>query len=198
MIEVVVAQGLASSTEVAAKGRVQGFPVEDVLGPGRYVIRLNGESLEVSGPEGLQKGDRVRVVGERRAEASGTQEWAEAATLQEAILLPLAFGGPKAALRVEVSVPKGKKKPGKPIAVFFLVETDTTYVGKTQWGIHLRGRRLALQLYQETPTGELPDPGWAQALVDRFIAMGFEMEHPLLRVKKPLRAPEGYGVSVRG
>lgn len=198
MIEVVVAQALTSSAETAVRGRAQGFPVEEVLGPGRYAIKLNGGWLEVSGPEGLQKGDRVRVVGERQTAAPEIQEWAEAATLQESILLPLAFGGEKAALRVEVSVPKGKKRPGKPLAVFFLVETDTLHVGKTQWGIHLRGRRLALQLYQETPTGALPDPGWAQAVVERFVAMGFELEHPLLRVKKPLRAPDGYGVSVRG
>jgi len=78
------------------------------------------------------------------------------------------------------------------------VETDTEHVGKTQWGIHLRDHRLGLQVYLEKGEGPLPLEGWVSNLLDRLTALGYRLEHPLQRLKGPLRAPRGYGVSVRG
>jgi hypothetical protein len=185
--------------EAVGRPNLSGVPIEEDLGSGRYRVSINGQPFDVAGPVGLKQGERVRVSWEKQPQSFPTSRPEDAAVLvQETVWLPLAFGGEKASLRVEVFVPNAKKKVGSTVAVFFLVETDTAHVGKTQWGIHLRDRRLALQLYLENDAEPVLAGDWVSGVVDRLTALGFEMEHPLQRLKRPLHAPKGYGVSVRG
>lgn len=186
-------------SDTAGRLAPSGVAIEEELGEGRYRVGIKGQTFDVAGPEGLKRGDRVRVFWEKQPQnlpASKTEE--PSLLVQEAVGLPLAFGGEKASLRVEVFVPNAKTKAGNTVAVFFLVETDTAHVGKTQWGIHLRGRRLALQLYLENDAEPVLEGSWVSGVVDRLTALGFKMEHPLQRLKRPLQAPKGYGVSIRG
>jgi hypothetical protein len=188
-----------NAVEIAGRLAPSGVAIEDELGAGRYRVRLGGQTYEVAGSEGLKRGDRVRVFWEKPAQEFSTPKADESdSLLQEAVWLPLAFGGEKASLKVDVFVPSTPKKAGCPVAVFFLVETDTVHVGKTQWGIHLKGKHLALQLYLENDSEPVLTGNWVTGVVDHLTALGFEMEHPLQRLKKPLHAPKGYGVSIRG
>jgi hypothetical protein len=190
---------LETTPQTPPRGAPGGIPVEERIGPGLYRIRLGGHPLEVAGPEGLKPGDLVRVVGEKAKGGEPGRAIEETTTLlQGSVLGPLAFGGVDASFRVEVFAPKEGKPAGESPAVFFLVETDTEHVGKTQWGIHLRDHRLGLQVYLEKGEGPLPLEGWVSNLLDRLTALGYRLEHPLQRLKGPLRAPRGYGVSVRG
>jgi len=188
-----------NAAEAAGHPTPSGVSIEEVVGAGRYRVRLGDQTFEVAGPEGLKQGDRVRVFWEKKEQSVPAPKSDEVdPVVQEAVWLPLAFGGDQSALKVDVFVPSGQRKPGSALAVFFLVETDTAHVGKTQWGIHLKGRHLALQLYLENGSEPVLTGSWVTGVVDRLTALGFEMEYPLQRLKRPLHAPKGYGVSIRG
>ena len=175
--------------------------VENVLGPGRYQVTVDGSTLEVQGVEGLGKGDKVRVTWER---ASGSREDpleplsafpGDGGYLS--VLAPLAFGGEGGLLKVEAFWGKKDRLPGVSRPVYFLVETVTEQLGRFQWGIHLQGKRLAMQVFVEGGGGAAQKELVAQ-VVGRLGAGGYEWVHPVQWMAKPLRPPAGYSMSVRG
>ncbi len=192
-----VKEGRLPSAEGLGLGRV-----EAILGPGRYRVSVEGGALEVKGAEGLGKGDRVRVTWEK---ASGSQEDPQEPLPASpgdggylSAFVPLAFGGEGGLLRVEAFWGKKDRTPGTSRPVYFLVETVTDQVGRFQWGIHLQGKRLAIQLYVEGGAPGAAQKDLVSQVVGRLTAGGFEWVHPVQWMAKPLRPPSGYSMSVRG
>jgi hypothetical protein len=199
--EVVAAPGVL--TKLSGTLRAPGAVVAEILRDGTYQVRFGGNSIEATGPSGLKIGDRVRVTvlktegpareGERfpAPRPDGTGSFTA--------LLPLAFGGADAVIRLEAFVGKKQESRGKTRPVYFLVETETLSLGKTQWGVHLMGRRVALQVHVEDhPRPEEPWKSMSLEVENSLRMAGFEMDYPTQWVVKPLRIPEGYGLSVRG
>jgi hypothetical protein len=152
----------------------------------------------VKGPLGLKAGDRVRIATAKDSGISGeAKEVVEGGRL--AVLLPLAFGGPGSQLKVSAFICRKATGKGGIRPLYFLVETTTEGLGLTQWGIHLTGRRLALQVHAPLRRkGGGPWDDLVMGVESKLVAAGFELAHPAQFLAKPLRAPAGYGVSVRG
>jgi hypothetical protein len=199
--EVVASPG--ALTELSGRMKAPGAVVSEVLREGSYKVRFGGGTLEVTGPSGLKAGDRVRVTTVRLEGQAKTGDEAPKARAEGtgsfAAMLPLAFGGPDSLMRVEAFVGKKAEGPGKTRPVYFLLETETISLGQTQWGVHLSGRRVALQIYvEDRPERTEPWKSMMAEVEKRLKTSGFEMEHPTQWVTRPLRIPAGYGLSVRG
>jgi hypothetical protein len=154
--------------------------------------------LEVRGPEGIPVGAKVRVQWEGVRSPAGEDVSSPVTPDRFMVLLPLAFGGRDAVVRVEAFVEKGPLRKGTSRPVYFLVETETERVGKTQWGVHLKGRQVGLQVHATGGrAGSLVGPLVAE-VEKRLTAAGFQWAHPVQWMSRPLRAPRGYGLSLRG
>ena len=129
--------------------------VHEVLGRGRYSIAVEGGlKVEARGSTALKPGDRVQVLSQELPQVRGVVAEEEAPPLLDSgfiwsALMPLAFGGPKATAKLEVHVEKRSKglfkKNGPAVYFVFIVQTEGH--GEIQWGIHLNGRQMALQVY---------------------------------------------------
>jgi len=180
--------------------------VEVVAGPGRYNVALSdGTKIQVRSNVLLKPGDQVQVLATDQTRGIPEPESQEAVEVQEggsilSALIPLAFGGPKASAKLEVEVehrPNEPFKKGRP-AIYFVFIVSTEGQGEVQWGIHLHGRQVALQVYapqvgRKTEMGKLVAEV-QKALTDR----GFVMSGQVIFSGHPLRLPSGARLNLRG
>jgi hypothetical protein len=181
--------------------------VHEVLGQGHYSIALEGGSkVQARGSTALKPGDKVQVLSPEPPQGTGGQVEEEAPPLLDSglmwsALMPLAFGGPKANAELEVHVEKRSKEPFKkngPVVYFvFIVKTEGQ--GEIQWGIHLNGRQVALQVYA---------PQWghqkekirslAGQVEKALVGRGFVMSGQVIFSGHPLRRPSDTRLNLRG
>jgi hypothetical protein len=201
--------GAGVSLNAGASRGTGGLPgrVERALEAGRFLVLLpDGDRIEVSGKEGLKPGDAVRVVlkarpgavtGGGKGAGAGSGETSRGESLMSAFI-PLAFGGKEAQARLEVFLPgRGKQAArSKGQVVTFVFDVTTRSLGRIQWGVHLRGREVALQVYSEAAR---KDPlralvsGAERALQQR----GFVLSATTVFLKRPFTVPSG-SMNVRG
>lgn len=181
--------------------------VQGSLGPGRYSVVLDGGlKIEVRGATALKPGDKVQVLTRQQAPAvpePAVEEGLEALDNGSILsaFMPLAFGGTKANAKLEVHVPerpKGGFRKGSSV-IYFVLVVQTEGQGEVQWGIHLNGRQVALQVYAphmgnkgeklKTLVGEVE-----KALTGR----GFVTSGQVIFSRHPLKKPSDTGLNVRG
>ncbi len=177
--------------------------IDGILGTGRYWMRLSdGSRIEVSGRHGLKIGDPVRaalasisrdthspnVVRERGAESRGDLS----------VFLPFLAGDREVSSRLEIFLPeKGKPcKRSRSRVVTFVFDVTTRRLGRIQWGVHLQGREVALQVFaevQDRPVVRSMVSGVETALQER----GFVLSAPTQLLKRAFLVPTG-SLNVRG
>lgn len=180
--------------------------VEKILSGGRYeVLMPDGTRLEVSGRKGLRKGDPVRVTQHR--DGPGAVESARSGVGEAgqreirgsmSVWLPLLMGAKEVPVRLEIFLPEKARRSVKSEAqvVTFVFDVTTRALGWVQWGVHLKGRELALQIYAESAhRGVLQS--LAARVVEALTSRGFSLSAPTTFRRRPFEAPAGT-LSVKG
>jgi len=183
--------------------------VEKVVGPGTYVIRMDdGGLVEARGPRTLKLGSPVsvtapaesaKVLGSTADAAVSNREAAEG--LQWFALIPLAFGGKKAAARLDVYVEKEKEGTRTKVdpAIYFVFTIQTEECGEIQWSIHLKGRQVTLHVFARPGDGK---KGFLNQMILEIEAAlnkrGFVLTAPALLLNRPFKVPTGFRLNVRG
>jgi hypothetical protein len=182
--------------------RAQEGRITEVLGQGRFRAALTaGGTVEVTGRTGLKAGDSVLVVFKSRTETLAKQPSGldtDRPVAQWAAFLPLNFGGPKANARIRVYTAPDAPKQGrsKKKVVLFVFETTTRSLGRIEWGVHLRAREVAFQVYAEGGSG-VSLKALTRRAEESLRARGFTVSAPTVFLKKPFGLPAGY-TNVRG
>jgi len=185
--------------------------VERILGQGRFIVILgDGVRVQVSGPENLRPGSRVRVpvqrtlgkvLGNASTSSNGVTLSPEGFA-QWGALLPLAFGGKGAIARLEVFGDRSRKTfSGKNnLAVYFIFTVSTEKNGEITWGIHLRGKEIALQVYFSNRAGKSSEKflTLVSEVENLLKKAGFLMPAPTIFLTKPIRVPFGFHLSTKG
>ena len=181
--------------------------VQGIVGPGRYDVALaDGTKMQVKSPATLKVGDKVQVLTSDQARGVPEPEVQEGIGVLEGgsiltAFIPLAFGGPKANAKLEVEVERRTKEPfkkGGP-AVYFVFIVKTEGQGEVQWGIHLNGRQVALQIYAPQMGRLKSELGKLVVEVQKALSdRGFVMSGQVIFSGHPLRLPSGTRLNLRG
>jgi hypothetical protein len=200
--------GVSSGPGMARSDGTRTGRIVRVLTEGRYLVLLpDATRVEVSGPAGLKPEQAVRVVSRSGVSPSnggspdGAARGFEDTGFQgpTAVLMPLMFGGPGARARLDVYLPpEGRRRGVRPKGrvVLFVFDVKTRALGRIQWGVHLSGKELALQIWaEEAPKAAVR--GLAGRVESALVGRGFALSSPTMYLSRPVPVPSG-SLNVRG
>ncbi len=186
--------------------------IEKNIRPGQFWAALgNGERIKVHSAAELTVGQKVTVLvpkPDSSGAAKASRPLAESRPLVDqggrvwTALLPFDFapGSGAGVVKLEVFVEKVKKHSlEKTSRASYLVFTTDFENGDTlQWSVYIKGKNLSLQIYSGEKTAQRHDMDKLSGEIEkRLKKLGFILTAPTVRLLKPFKAPQGFGLNVR-
>jgi hypothetical protein len=175
--------------------------IDKVFSNGIYSALLrNGNRVKVKGPIGLDIGTPVRVfqstdvalnISSRDAIVN-ILELENEAVLALTAVLPLAFGGKGAKVKMEIYTPKQRAEISKKKLIYLILTLTTEGFGDLQWSVHLWGRNAQVQLYGGFQNKEDEVKKLIHDVENSFLKAGFILTGSVCRIREPFLVPQGF------